>query len=89
MGGGGKTGTTVIARLDRATQYSRGLAACSVRTTGALEYWVPEFTNEVQHFRLEVLPWGGVTDSFLSTIDARLPDLRRGRRLRLPGKQLT
>ena len=24
----------------------------------------PEFTNEVQHFRLEVLRWGGVTSSF-------------------------
>src|SRR5487761_2397682 len=37
------------------------------------EYGSPEFTNEVQHFRLEVLPWGGVTSSFPLTIDARLP----------------
>ena len=36
-----RTLTTVIARLDRATQYSRELAACVERTTGALEYWIP------------------------------------------------
>lgn len=33
----------------------------------------PEFTNEVQHFLEEVLPWGGVTSSYPLTIDARLP----------------
>ncbi|MGY3405513.1 hypothetical protein ACVWZV_001626 [Bradyrhizobium sp. GM5.1] len=33
----------------------------------------PEFTNEVQHFHLEVLPWGGLTNSSPLTIDARLP----------------
>jgi hypothetical protein len=37
------------------------------------EYGSPEFTNEVQHFLLEELPWGGVTASFPLKIDARLP----------------
>src|ERR1700747_2073761 len=35
--------------------------------------WVPEFTNEVQHFLEEVLRCGGATSSFPWKIDARLP----------------
>ena len=41
--------------------------------TTVCDYGSPEFTNEVQHFRLEVLPWGGTTNSFPWKIDARLP----------------
>src|SRR6185312_3915538 len=45
-------------------------------TTKARGYGSPEFTNEVQHFRLEVLPWGGLTSSSPLKTDARLPDFR-------------
>ncbi|WP_258237992.1 NAD(P)-binding domain-containing protein [Pseudomonas aeruginosa] len=45
-------------------------------TTSAAEYGSPEFTNEVQHFQLEVLPWGGLTSSSPWRSDARLPGFR-------------
>ena len=45
-------------------------------TTPACGYGSPEFTNEVQHFRLEVLRWGGLTSSFRWRNDARLPGFR-------------
>src|SRR4051795_11738997 len=46
------------------------------RQTRSGGYGSPEFTNEVQHFHLEVLPWGGLTNSSPLTIDARLPAFR-------------
>jgi hypothetical protein len=39
-------------------------------------YGSPEFTNEVQHFQLEVLPWGGLTSSYPLKSGAILPDFR-------------
>src|ERR1700757_1034631 len=47
-----------------------------LRQTTSGGYGSPEFTNEVQHFLEEVLPWGGVTSSYPLTIDARLPAFR-------------
>uniref|UniRef100_UPI00373FCE15 transposase n=1 Tax=Bradyrhizobium mercantei TaxID=1904807 RepID=UPI00373FCE15 len=38
-------------------------------------YGSPEFTNEVQHFRQEVLPWGGLTRSSPWRSDARFARL--------------
>ncbi len=40
--------------------------------------WPPEFTNEVQHFQQEVLPWGGLrlTSTYPLKTDARLPDFQ-------------
>src|SRR6202035_3434366 len=48
----------------------------SLRKTKAGGYGSPEFTNEVQHFLAEVLPWGGSTSSYPLMIDARLPVFR-------------
>ena len=50
-----------------------GVVSLFIQAMRAGGYGSPEFTNEVQHFRLEVLPWGGVTNSFHWKIDARLP----------------
>ena len=50
-----------------------GVVSLFIQAMRAGGYGSPEFTNEVQHFRLEVLPWGGVTNSFHWKINARLP----------------
>jgi hypothetical protein len=51
-------------------QYS---AASAIKTLGLWDTGSPEFTNEVQHFRKEVLRWDGSTNSFHWNNDARLP----------------
>src|SRR5579883_2296080 len=55
------------------------LAMTGLERIGATTSWgygSPEFTNEVQHFQPEVLPWGGLTSSYPLRSDARLPDFR-------------
>src|SRR4029434_3650401 len=42
-------------------------------TTDDRGYGSPGFTNEVQHFLQEVLPWGGITSSFPLRTGAGLP----------------